>query len=220
MSAISLADARIAELLAAIDRAGMHDRATVFVTSDHGFKEVRRQIKPNAALRLVGLVEANGTQVTACDLWVVAEGGTAMVYVTNPERRAELVVKAKELLGGLEGVDRVFEPAEFAAMGLPRAEENDQAPDLLLAAKSGYAFDSSPEGEPLVILPPGAYVGTHGYVSSDPEMNSTLIAWGYGIRRGARAENVNNIDLAPTVAALMGVPLPSARGRVLTEILK
>lgn len=219
-SAIALADARIGEVMAAIDSAGMRDRATVFVVSDHGFKEVRRHIRPNAALRLVGLVEANGAQATACDLWVVPEGGTAMVYVTNPERREELVAKAKEVLGGLEGVDRVIEPTQYAEIELPRPDENDQAPDLVLAAKSGYAFDGSPEGEPLVVLPEGAYVGTHGYLSSDPEMNATLIAWGYGIRPGARAENVKNIDLAPTVAAVIGVPFPTAKGRVLKEILK
>ena len=46
MSAISLADARVAELLAAVEEAGMKDRTTVFVVADHGFKTVHIPDQP------------------------------------------------------------------------------------------------------------------------------------------------------------------------------
>jgi len=214
--AIALADARIRELLDVIEHAGLMGRATVFVVSDHGFREVYRQIRANVALRAAGLIETSGV---ACDAWVVSAGGIAMVYVTNPERRAEIAAHAKAVLGGVEGIQHVVEPGQFAALGLPLPEANDQMGDLVLVAWPGYAFADGLDGDPVRVLPDGAAVGTHGYVASDPDMNATFIAWGYGIRPGVRLPGVNNVDVAPTVGALLGLTLPGSDGRVLREML-
>jgi hypothetical protein len=50
-------------------------------------------------------------------------------------------------------------------------------------------------------------------------MQATFIAWGAGIRAGARLKIVENIDVAPTIAHLLHVSLPIAEGRVVNEIL-
>ena len=38
----------------------------------------------------------------------------------------------------------MIEPAEFARLGLPRPEDNDQMSALFLTAKEGYAFTADP----------------------------------------------------------------------------
>lgn len=220
MSAIALADARVAQVLDAIDASGMRERTTLVVTSDHGFKVVKHQIRPNAALRAVGLVQLAGTEVTGCDVWVVTTGGTAMVYVTNPERRDELLAKARETLAALPGVARVIEPAEYPSLGLPRLDENDQMADLVLVARPDYAFAAAADGEPLFSFHHDAPTGTHGYPADDPEMDATFVAWGHGIRPGTRVDTIESVDVAPTVAALLGLVVPKAEGRVLREILR
>ena len=50
-------------------------------------------------------------------------------------------------------------------------------------------------------------------------MHATFVAAGAGIKPGARLKTINNIDVAPTIARLLRVQLPSAEGRVLTEFL-
>jgi len=51
--------------------------------------------------------------------------------------------------------------------------------------------------------------------------NAFLLAVGPGIRAGVQDDAVSSfLDLAPTVAHLMGFAMPYARGRVLTEILE
>jgi len=57
--------------------------------------------------------------------------------------------------------------------------------------------------------------GSHGYNASDPEMDAIFIASGYGIRPGGSPGKIANIDVAPTIAQLLGVPLSSAKGKVL-----
>jgi arylsulfatase A-like enzyme len=49
-------------------------------------------------------------------------------------------------------------------------------------------------------------------------MNATFIAWGHGIRRGARVEHMRNVDVAPTVAAALGIEMKGVAGRVVREI--
>ena len=48
-----------------------------------------------------------------------------------------------------------------------------------------------------------------------------FMAWGEGIKNGAKIDNVNIIDMAPTILYLMGKPVPADMdGRALKEILK
>jgi hypothetical protein len=45
------------------------------------------------------------------------------------------------------------------------------------------------------------------------------VAWGAGIKPGAKLGTINNTDVAPTMAALLGLKIKDADGRVLKEIL-
>ena len=65
----------------------------------------------------------------------------------------------------------------------------------------------------------GPYHG-HGYLPDHPDMYPALVLSGSGIARGARLGHVRNVDVAPTIAALLGVELRGVEGRVLREALR
>ena len=48
----------------------------------------------------------------------------------------------------------------------------------------------------------------------------TFVASGAGIRVGIRVDRVRNLDVAPTIAKLLGLDLPTATGDVIEEILE
>jgi glycerophosphoryl diester phosphodiesterase len=50
-------------------------------------------------------------------------------------------------------------------------------------------------------------------------MRATFIAAGAGVKPGVRLKEVRSVDVAPTIARLLGLDLPAAEGRVLTDIL-
>jgi hypothetical protein len=50
-------------------------------------------------------------------------------------------------------------------------------------------------------------------------MNGVMVAWGRGIKRGLKLGIVDNIDVAPTIAALLGQRMPDATGKALRELL-
>jgi predicted AlkP superfamily pyrophosphatase or phosphodiesterase len=218
MTTMAHLDAQVQRIVDAVDAAGLRARTTFFVVSDHGFKTVKRQVRPNVALQAAGLLNVTNGKVTSADVYTIPEGGTALVYVNVPDPDGSRLARAKQALAGLEGIERVVEPDGFEALGLPRPEDSDQMGALYLVARDGYAFTAAAEGAAVVDAPP-ASLGAHGYVSSDPDLGSLFIASGRGIRRGVTLSSVNNIDLAPTAARLLGVTFENVEGRVLTDVL-
>ncbi len=219
MSTMAWLDSQVAEVVKAVDEAGIADTTTIFVVSDHGFKAVKRQILPNAALLEAGLLEAADGKVTKSQAYVVPEGGSALVYVTVKDPSGDVLARTRAALTGIEGIDRMVEPADYAALGLPAPAVNEQMGALFLTAKPGYAFAGSAGPQVLIDAPEGS-LGAHGYVASDPDLRSLFIAAGRGIKAGVTIESVDNLDVAPTAAHLLGIPLPSADGHVLTPLLR
>jgi len=210
-TALILADRQVERILDAIERAGIRQRTTVLVVSDHGFKTYRHVIRGNVVLREKGLLRDEGSQVD-CDAWVMAEGGTAMVYVTRESKREATLKVLKEAFTNVPGIAKVILPDEFASYGYPAPVSQGRMSDMVLAAASGYAFDPATKGEVVSEVNPGATPGNHGYLNTDPDMEAILVAWGVGIRPGARVGTLPNTDVAGIVAQLLKVSFEPAQG--------
>jgi predicted AlkP superfamily pyrophosphatase or phosphodiesterase len=197
-AALALADRQVARLVEAVRESGAAAQTTFIVVSDHGFATAKRQIRPAALLRERGVR----------NVAVVSEGGSAILYGDVPAG----------LFRGVEGIARVITPAEFAALGYPAP--GDRMGNLVLAAADGYAFSGSAEGPVVGDLPLDANPGNHGYLNTNPDMRPIFVAWGAGIRRGVRVENVRTVDIAPTIAHLLGLRMEGIQGRLVTGALK
>jgi predicted AlkP superfamily pyrophosphatase or phosphodiesterase len=218
LAALSLVDRLVGDVVATVERAGLRDRTTFIIMTDHGFKRIDKFIHANVALNDAGLLRVAGLDIVAGDAVVLSMGGTALAFVSDPARRAELVPRLRELLIGLEGVARVLDGSEGPAFGLPTPAENDLMGDLLLIARDGYGFHDSAVGD-RAVAPVVNYAATHGYPASDPDMNGIFIASGAHIMKGVVLPTVHNRDLGPTIARILGLEMPNVEGRVLEEIL-
>jgi predicted AlkP superfamily pyrophosphatase or phosphodiesterase len=220
-TAMAFADANVRQILDALEIAGIRKETTIMVTADHGFITSARLLQPNVLFRQNGLLTAAGIRVPAARAQSVSEGGTAMVYLTDPKTRdadRALVIK---LLKEAEGIADVVLPSGYAQLGLPDPSQNPQSPDLVLVAREGFAFGNGATGEEFAIdIKPNLHsIGNHGFVSTEPKMNAVFIAHGRGIRPGARIELFENIHVAPTMAFLLGQNLPKADGKPIKPIL-
>ncbi|MEO6739068.1 MAG: ectonucleotide pyrophosphatase/phosphodiesterase [Chthoniobacteraceae bacterium] len=216
-AAYAYADRLIGDLLDSVAHAGLRDRATIVVVTDHGFKKVQKATHPNVALSDAGLIRVKDGKTTSCDAYAMSQGGLAFVYLTDRTRRAELLPKLKTLCAGIEGVKEVVDGNDGPMLGMPTPAENQGMGDLVLFAKDGYAFKEGVTGA--LVDESKGYLGTHGYPNTDPELDGIFLASGYGIKPGVKLDRVRNLDVAPTVAELLGVPLPDVDGKVLSEIL-
>lgn len=219
--AMRLADGYLARVLKALDDAGIRERTTVFVTADHGFARIDNLLQPNVLLRRAGLLElGQSNRVAKARAQVMPEGGIGMVYLTNPETRETDRQNVLALFTGQKGIEAVIPPERYASLGFPGPQNNPAMADLILAAQDGYGFLPSASGEEFVVAAtPYDNHGTHGYLASHSKMDAMFVAAGRGIKRGVKIGAIENIDLAPTIAHLLGEKLEQAEGKILQEIL-
>lgn len=208
-AALEALDAEVGQIVAAARQAAPD--TVVAIVSDHGFAPVQHTIELQTAFVEAGLITLgpNGKPASwRASSWT--SGGSSQVVLADPNdaaTRAQVSALLTRLAADpASGVGRVIDRAGIAAMG------GAPVADFFVDAKIGYSFGSKPTG-PLVVE--GGVKGTHGYFPDHPEMHSTLIIAGPGVPRRRLAGLTDMRDIAPTVAKIVGVPLPSADGRAL-----
>jgi predicted AlkP superfamily pyrophosphatase or phosphodiesterase len=222
LTGLALADAHLRDVLTALDDAGIRKDTTIFILADHGFETAQKLVLPNVVLRQGGLVKAGPSGILRANAHIISEGGIALLYLTDPATADADRVKAVELLKDQEGVAEILTPDRYAALGFPDPTKNAQMSDLVLVAKDGYAFSNTAIGDESMAAtsPTLGTMGHHGFLSTNPKMNAVFIASGRGIKRGATVDTVRNIDVAPTVAKLLGQEMKDVDGKVLTDVLE
>lgn len=207
-AAMAFLDAQVARVMDAVRAAGLQDKTTVIVVSDHGFKAVKNHININAAVAEAGLSDK---------VYGLAEGGFALLYVKS-EAASETIAALRKKFSAVDGVAEIVGPERYPALGLPDPSKDPQMADLLLFPKSGCAFTAG-NGR-VVSTPVTSTGGAHGYINTDPELDAIFIASGWGIRAASVVDRIHNVDVAPTIAALLSIQMPTdIQGHVTLEIL-
>ena len=216
-AAYAYADTQLTRLVDAARAAGLLDRITFVIASDHGFGSVKHAIRPNTVLAQRGILSKQDGKYTG-GAWFLAEGGEASLYIRDKALRSTLVPELKTYFTAMPGVDGAYTSDEAKALGLPTVDTSDQAPDLYLTAKPDYAFWDGGDGP----LTQDAYplAGSHGYSNTDPEMQALFVAAGAHIRAGVDLGSISNLRIAPTIAKLLGVSLPAATQAPLDEAMQ
>ncbi len=202
-------DEYVGRLLTALSVSGVEGETVVVVVSDHGFFEIVAAVDAKKLLVRGGLKPKEVT--------VVDNGHLTYVYVRGGEGREERVATAKAALEASPAVERVMVVTEYHAAGLPTPSENPAVGDLVAMTKPDHAFRAVKGSG---VTGPYPYRATHGYSPEHPQNRPVFIAAGPGVARQRRDVRIRNVDIAPTLAYILGVPMPSATdGRVLREIL-
>jgi predicted AlkP superfamily pyrophosphatase or phosphodiesterase len=216
-AAYAFADRCVARVVDAARSAGLLDRITFILSSDHGFGNFAHTIHPNVALVQQGLLQMQGGSYKG-NVWFLAEGGEASLFIRDDSKRTALVQELKAYFAKVPGIAGVYTNEEARKFGIPAFGSTDQAPDLYLAAAPGYAFAGGVEGPVVQDLTQAR--GQHGYLNTDPDMEALFIASGAHIRPGVNLGSISNLRVAPTIAKILGVSLPAALQEPLTEALQ
>jgi predicted AlkP superfamily pyrophosphatase or phosphodiesterase len=194
-------------------------KAALIIVSDHGFSANKTEVRPNVVLKKLGFVETNDDKVTGGRVQVVPQGGSAMVYILDEANRESLVKQIKTAFVEVEGVASVIGADEFPAYGIANPRRDPRAPDMMLFAKMGHYFGDTAAGT-IPTETKGERRGSHGHDANLPDLRAVFIASGAGIKPGTRLGDIDNRSVAPTIARLLGVEIPGAEGKPLTEALE
>jgi hypothetical protein len=101
------------------------------------------------------------------------------------------------------GIVKVWTHAEAKSLGgMPDAS-------FVIAMRPPYRVSGVTRGPLLRNVRPG---GTHGYAPDVAAMDAIFIATGPGIKPGQDLGKIDMRDIAPTVAALLGLTMPNVEG--------
>ncbi|WP_332646044.1 alkaline phosphatase family protein [Lysinibacillus sp. 54212] len=215
--AICRMDKRIGDLMRAVDEAGIRDKTTFIVVGDHGQLDVRYKVHLNRLLRDHGLIyEENGEMKWRA--YVQGAGGAAYLHIREGDSEAgrlALELLEQALAQDCYGIESIFTRDELDSLHV------DTAFHYMLEAKEGYAFDDA-YNEPIVVdlHARGIKYATHGYSPNKPNYTSALVISGEGIESELQLGEVEVIDIAPTIASILGIDFSACDGRALTEIFK
>ena len=210
-------DEYIGRVVEATRRAGIFEKTTFFIVSDHGFAEVKKRFEPNVLLvkeKLITLDQGGKPVDWKAAAWPA--GGSCAIVLRDPADKAT-AAKVTSLFNDMASrnnspVNRVLERKDIDKLGsIPNAL-------LMLDASPGYAFGDRLTGEE--VYEPKDYRGTHGHLPTRAELRSSLIIFGPGARTGAQMALARMIDIAPTAAALLGLSFSDAEGQPIRELIK
>jgi len=181
------------------------------VVSDHGF------VKTNAQLNLF-LAFREAKLFTVDDKGKIADwkampwttGGSAAIMLKDPVDTATLS-QVRQLLNKLandaaSGIDSILEADELHKRGgYPPAS-------FFVSLKPGWRTGSTLEGPVVSNTKAG---GTHGALPDLPDLRASFFVIGPGVPAARSLGVIDMRDVAPTLAHLAGLSLPTADGKVL-----
>jgi len=212
LSILSELDRQLEQLAEILDPSG--DRNTTLLLSDHGFSTIAD--RPNINGRLV----AGGLKDTLEDRSIVCDCDSFYLNGVGQDRFDDLVhfLAGEPWIGALLLRDDRMDGYPTAMPQSAVSGNHSRSAELMFAYR--WSARENEYGVPGSSASASSNAATHG--SASPyDVNSSLIAWGAGIKQGYTSSvPCGNVDVAPTVLHLLGLPIAeSMQGRVLTELL-
>jgi predicted AlkP superfamily pyrophosphatase or phosphodiesterase len=214
-AAITQTDRRIGILRDAVKTAGLEKSTTWVIAADHGFQTVSEEINLDPILRKDGLT---GHLAIDQDKWVmhIARAKSFDQATDGPHLQSALAT-----IAALPGIERVIASKDFPSLGFPRYEDDIHVTgEYMVIANINYHLVLDPASNSVAPRPKKKPYSGHGYPPTHPRMYPALVLSGSGIQIGKQIGHVHNIDIAPTIADLLGLEMAGVDGRVLKEALR
>lgn len=168
-------------------------------------------------------------------------GGTVQIYI-NPGALFDATARPsaptyaevrKAVVGAFEGlvdparpgskvVDRVMLKEELRNVDGSDSLQPNRSGDVVVVFRPPYQSDAATPGVRIAF---SQFFGQHGYLpnlvdlANNVNMRATFVAAGPGIRKQGPVSGIRAVDLAPTLAFLLGVDGPqNARGKILVKL--
>jgi hypothetical protein len=209
-AAVAGADSGIAIIVDALKAANIWSNTVIIVTGDHGFVTVKTNVNPNVWLSKAGLL--NDVKIGDWKAQFFTVGGSAWLYLKD-KNDTKTLQQVKDLLAALpedqKKLFRIIDRKQLDAIGAN--------PEVAFAL-SGENNTSLGNAFIEEVVKPGKG-GSHGYFPDFHEIQTGFVAHGPGISKGAVIPVMNERDIAPSVAKLLGIDFPSAVGKIPAGLL-
>ena len=199
----------------------------VVLSADHGGldmpERMDQQAYPKAQRVNVALTPDKLSKTVAAKTGIAVDGPLVFgdapmgdLYVSrklDAAQRAKVIAALVETLKASPQVADAFTGEDLAAVPVPSGDPQDWT--LKQRARASYQAGRSGDvvlilGRTVTPIPepmPGAYVATHGS-AFDYDRRVPILFWRKGLRSFEQPQPVETVDIAPTLAAVLGLKVP------------
>ncbi len=212
-AAFHLVDNSIGRIMKATVEAGIANETTFIICADHGFSGAEYQLNIAAYVAEAGLRDKVRLYATGSGMFI--RQLPSFVSGQDQPKLEKMFTRLQED----PHIIHIYKSSEFPKLGLPRFEDSSRVRGqfLILSDIDTYLADS-PNGETsLKHLEHPAF--GHGSLPQYGRMYPMLVLSGTGVKQGIRIGHVHNVDVAPTICRLLGLPAMQVEGRALEEAL-
>ena len=182
-AAVRKVDALIDRLMRGIAALPDGDNVYLVVVSDHGLRDIRQDTPPFIVDEAVDLALTD----------MVAGGSYMLLYLADPASARS----ARDRINAAWGTGRAYLPTDTPPAW--QTSDNPRFGDLILVADPGYlVIPQTRAGMPVD-------AAGHGWAPEDTAMHGILMMAGPGIPAGTRLPAVDNVDLYPLLARMLGL---------------
>lgn len=163
----------------------LEQNVNLVIVSDHGMSAVA----PNQSIAISSLPKDDKFMVTNT-------GPRVLIYANENTTATDISAYKKRLNKAAKGRYTVLTDEQRAQY---HYQNNGRTGDIILQTTAPRAFADTGKV---------SYLGTHGYAYTD-DMAATFIANGPAFKHGITLEQVNNLDIYPLIAKILGIELLS-----------
>jgi hypothetical protein len=220
--ALTACDERFGQIIGALEDAGVYEKTNFVVIGDHGHLPVNQVFNPNIRLVKEGLIRLKGDgTIAGWDAYCHSAGLSCQVVLSDPDNGK---IRQK-LLGVLQAMiaDESLGCEEILGREELKSRYHLEGPiDYCIEGRRGTAFGNNCTGGEILSTDNRDYkfsVASHGHM---PEKGPQpiLFAAGPDIRDEVTLPPGDLIDEGPTFAKILGLKMPYAQGRAITELLR
>jgi predicted AlkP superfamily pyrophosphatase or phosphodiesterase len=210
-------DKRLGDIIEAVEAAGIKEDTVFLVVGDHGQINVRYKVRLNQLLKEKGLIyeEEGGMKWRA---YLQNAGGAAYLHLReddNEAKRLALDILSKAMADGCCGIEKLYDREELDNCHAASSVQ------YMLEAKMGYCFEDSLDGPVVTDLEEqGVKYATHGFSPDKPGYRCNLVIAGECIKNEYQLGEIQMVDIAPTMASILGIDFNNCDGRPLNEIFR
>lgn len=207
-------DADLGRLVQATKDVGIFGETAFLLTSDHGMTSWNKTLIP----QVIGAIQAAGYLPEVVTPGRSPAATTEVVIVPNAVRYGDITLRGRaatqegreDLRAAIESLSPTLISQVLDESDLDAMRASDKLGDLVAEAQPPYGFALS-------VPPDGQWRASHG---STQELDVPFLVSGAGFRRGVPPGNPSVVDVAPTIASLLGTAPPDrTEGRVLIEAM-
>ena len=207
-------DHRLGDLIEAVEEAGIADETAFIVLGDHGQFNVNYKVYLNNLLKEKGLIFDKDGKLE-WRAYFQSTGGSAYLHVKKGDDEAEqLALEVLEQIAPDQqyGIEQFYERDDLDRLHV------DRSISYMVEAKQGYSFEDGLSDRIVEDLEEqGIKHATHGYSPDKDNYHCNLVISGDKVNHGLQLAELEMVDIAPTIAKILGLEFTGGDGRSIDE---